>query len=50
MLPGLMLVGLYITWQIVQATMRPEMAPPMQIEIGTNVYYEVRPPSCRPPS
>jgi tripartite ATP-independent transporter DctM subunit len=41
MLPGLMLVGLYITWQIVQATIRPETAPPTQIEIGTNVYYEV---------
>ncbi len=41
MLPGLMLVGLYITWQIVQATIRPEMAPPTVIEVGTNVYYEV---------
>jgi tripartite ATP-independent transporter DctM subunit len=41
MLPGLMLVGLYITWQIVQATIKPETAPPTQIEIGTNVYYEV---------
>ncbi len=41
MLPGLMLVGLYITWQIVQATIRPETAPPTRIEIGTNVYYEV---------
>jgi tripartite ATP-independent transporter DctM subunit len=41
MLPGLMLVGLYITWQIVQATIRPETAPPTQIEVGTNVYYEV---------
>jgi tripartite ATP-independent transporter DctM subunit len=41
MLPGLMLVGLYITWQIVQATIKPETAPPTQIEVGTNVYYEV---------
>jgi tripartite ATP-independent transporter DctM subunit len=41
MLPGLMLVGLYITWQIVLATVRPETAPPMEIEIGTNIWREV---------
>ena len=41
MLPGLMLVGLYITWQIILATVRPETAPPMQIEIGTNIWKEV---------
>jgi tripartite ATP-independent transporter DctM subunit len=41
MLPGLMLVALYITWQIVQATIRPETAPPTEIEHGTNVAYEV---------
>lgn len=41
MLPGLMLVALYITWQIVQATIRPETAPPTKIEVGTNIYYEV---------
>jgi tripartite ATP-independent transporter DctM subunit len=41
MLPGLMLVALYITWQIVQATIWPETAPPTRIEHGTNVAYEV---------
>lgn len=41
MLPGLMLVGLYITWQITIATLRPEKAPPMLIEVGTNVWKEV---------
>ncbi len=41
MLPGLMLVGLYITWQIILATIRPETAPPMEIEIGTNIWKEV---------
>jgi len=41
MLPGLMLVGLYITWQVVLATLRPETAPPMQIEVGTQIWKEV---------
>jgi len=41
MLPGLMLVGLYITWQITIATLRPEKAPPMLIEVGTNVWKEI---------
>jgi tripartite ATP-independent transporter DctM subunit len=41
MLPGLMLVGLYITWQIILATIRPETAPPMEIEVGTNIWKEV---------
>ena len=41
LLPGLMLVGLYITWQIILATVRPETAPPMQIEVGTRIWKEV---------
>jgi len=41
MLPGLMLVGLYITWQVILATVRPETAPPMQIEVGTRIWKEV---------
>ena len=41
MLPGLMLVGLYIAWQVTLATLRPETAPPMQIEVGTQIWKEV---------
>jgi len=41
MLPGLMLVGLYITWQVLLATLRPEIAPPMQVEVGTQIWKEV---------
>ena len=41
MLPGLMLVGLYIAWQVILATLRPETAPPMQIEVGTRIWKEV---------
>lgn len=40
MLPGLMLVGLYIVWLIIQATLRPEMAPPMKIEVGQNLLRD----------
>ena len=41
MLPGLMLVGLYITWQIIQATIAPEKAPPLVMEAGTNLWRDV---------
>jgi tripartite ATP-independent transporter DctM subunit len=41
MLPGLMLVGLYIAWQIVQATLRPERAPPIEVDVDTSLWREV---------
>lgn len=41
MLPGLMLVGLFIAWQVTIATLRPEKAPPIRIEVGTNIWWEV---------
>ncbi len=41
MLPGLMLVCLYITWQIIQATIAPEKAPPLVMEAGTNLWRDV---------
>jgi tripartite ATP-independent transporter DctM subunit len=41
MLPGLMLVGLYITWQIIQATIAPEKAPPLVMEVGTSLWRDV---------
>ena len=41
MLPGLMLVGLYITWQVIQATIAPEKAPPLVMEAGTSLWRDV---------
>ena len=40
-LPGLLLVGLYITWQIIQATIAPEKAPPLVMEVGTSLWRDV---------
>lgn len=41
MLPGLMLVGLYIAWQIFVATRSPERAPPMVVDVDQSLGREV---------
>ncbi len=41
MLPGLLLVALYITWQLFIAFTKPHMAPPMELEVGQTMLPKV---------
>ena len=49
MLPGLLLVGLYIAWQFTIASFRPAAAPPMEahddVALGTKVLGALVPPA-----
>ena len=52
LLPGLLLVGLYLTWQIVLATLRPEMSPALVAagarpkHLPRRVLVALLPPAC----
>jgi len=41
MLPGLLLVGLYIAWQFTLASWRPQLAPPMESHDDTALWTKV---------